>query len=77
VFAGRTCWFDKVAGNNRIVYAVRAPSAAVARRLRNLARRRGLGLGLLNRLAIRIILVWIASRSVLALPHLGVPRSRL
>ena len=77
VFAGRTCWFDKVAGNNRIVYAVHAPSDAVARRLRNLARRRGLGLGLLNRLAIRIILAWIASRSVLALPHLGATRSRL
>jgi spermidine synthase len=77
VFAGRTCWFDKVAGNNRIVYALHMPSDAVARRMTALRRRRGFGLGLLNRLAIRSILVWIASRSVLALPHLGATGSRL
>jgi spermidine synthase len=77
VFAGQTCWFDKVAGNNRIVYALHAPGATALRRMTALARRRGLGLGLLNRLAIRIILVWIASRSVLALPHLGATGSRL
>ena len=77
VFAGQTCWFDKVAGNNRIVYALHAPSDAVAHRMRTLARRRGLGLGLLNRLAIRIILVWIAARSVFALPHLGATGTRL
>ena len=77
VFAGRTCWFDKVAGNNRIVYALHAPGDTALRRLAALRRRRGFGLGLLNRLAIRFILVRIASRSVLALPHLGAPRSRL
>jgi spermidine synthase len=77
VFAGRTCWFDEVAGNNRIVYAVHAPAAAAARRMAGLAHRRGLGLGLLNRLAIRFILAWIASRSVLAPPHLGATGSRL
>lgn len=77
VFAGHTCWFDEVAGNNRIVYALHAPAPAVARRMARLARRRGLGQGLLNRLAIRCILAWIASRSVLAPPHLGVTRSRL
>jgi spermidine synthase len=77
VFAGHTCWFDKVAGNNRIVYALHAPADAALRRMTALRRRRGLGLGLLNRLAIRSILAWIASRSVLALPHLRVTRSRL
>jgi spermidine synthase len=77
VFAGRTCWFDKVAGNNRIVYALHAPTDAAARRQRTLARRHGLGLGLLNRLAIRFILIWIASRSVFALPHLGDAGPRL
>lgn len=77
VFAGHTCWFDKVAGNNRIVYALDAPRETAARRMAALARRRGLGLGLLNRLAIRFILAWIASRSVLASPHLGATRSRL
>jgi spermidine synthase len=77
VFEGQTCWFDKVAGNNRIVYALRLPAEAVARRMARLARRRGLGLGLLNRLAIRFILAWITSRSVLVPPQLGATRSRL
>jgi spermidine synthase len=76
VFEDRTCWFDKVAGNNRIVYALHTPAKATLRRLTALRRRRGLGPGLLNRLAIRFILVWIASRSVLAPPQLGATRSR-
>src|SRR5437763_7691753 len=51
-FDGRTCWFDKAAGNNRIVFALnsRAGATRAARLHRRLARRRGLGLGLLNRL---------------------------
>jgi spermidine synthase len=76
-FAGRTCWFDKVAGNNRIVYALHDPAGPAAHRMAQLARRRGLGLGLLNRLAIRFILARIAARSVLAPPHLGAAGSRL
>jgi spermidine synthase len=77
VFDGQTCWFDKVAGNNRIVYAVHAPPAAVARRMAGFRRRRGLGLGLSNRLAISFILAWIASRSVLTPPHLRPVAPRL
>jgi spermidine synthase len=74
VFQGRTCWFDKVAGNNRIVYALHLPDDAgphhaAARRMARLARRRGLGLGLLNRLCARLVVGWIAARSVLAPPH--------
>lgn len=70
-FDGRTCWFDRVAGNNRIVFALAAPTpdGAAARLQRRLARRRGLGLGLLNRLGVRLVLAWIAWRSVLAPPH--------
>jgi spermidine synthase len=81
-FDGHTCWFDEVAGNNRIVYALSVPGCAgagidaAARRMAGLARRRGLGRGLLNRLYIRLILAWIASRSVFALPHLGPARYR-
>lgn len=77
VFEGRTCWFDKVAGNNRIVYALHAPGAAAEHRRARLARHRGLGPGLLNRLAIRFILAWIAARSVLAPPHLQSVRTRV
>ena len=73
-FDGRTCWFDKVAGNNRIVFALGSgggtPGALRAARLqRRLARWRGLGLGWLNRLAVRAVLAWIAARSVLAPPR--------
>ncbi|QJE02925.1 fused MFS/spermidine synthase [Massilia forsythiae] len=71
VFGGRTCWLDKVAGNNRIVFAVRArdDAAPAARLQRRLARRRGLGLGWLNRLGIRLLLAWLTWRSVLSPPH--------
>jgi len=82
VFMGRICWFDKVAGNNRIVFAVQAPdddadaTAAAdtrplpaARLQARLARRRGLGLGLLNRLCARVVVAWITWRSVLTPPH--------
>jgi spermidine synthase len=78
-FDGRTCWFDKVAGNNRIVFGVRAgddvlPAARLASRV---ARRRGLGLGLLNRLCVRLVVAWIGWRSVLARPHWVRPLFRL
>jgi spermidine synthase len=68
-FEGRTCWLDKVAGNNRIVFGVAAggPACRAGRLQRLLARRRALapGLGLLNRLGVRLVLIWIAWRSVL------------
>lgn len=69
-FGGRTCWFDKVAGNNRIVFALAGGGdARKADLLRRLGGRRGLGQGLLNRLLVRLVLAWIAWRSVLAPPH--------
>jgi len=71
VFAQRTCWFDKAAGNNRIVFAVHADRDGhpAARRQRRVARRRGLGLGLLNRLCVRLVVTWLTWRSVLVQPH--------
>lgn len=70
-FDGRSCWFDKVAGNNRIVYALKSATGdtRAARLQRRLARRRGFGLGCLNRLAVRLVLAWIAARTVLGPPH--------
>lgn len=71
VFDGRTCWIAKAAGNNRIVYALKSPPprGRVARLQRLLARRPGLGFGLLDGLAVRAVLAWIAVRSVLARPQ--------
>lgn len=50
-FEGRICWFHGIAGNNRILFAVKggAPSPALAMQ-RKVARSHGLPLPLLNRL---------------------------
>jgi spermidine synthase len=71
-FDGRTCWLERAAGNNRIVFAVAgdADDGRAARWQQRLARRHarrpGIRLALLNRLYVRLVLVWIAWRSVLA-----------
>lgn len=65
MFDERLCWFDRVAGNNRILFAIRAPlaPAAAPRALtvqQWVARRKGLGSGLLNRVLVRAVLAWVA-----------------
>jgi spermidine synthase len=54
-FDGRICRLDKAAGNNRIVFAVGASARDTACRA---------ALGLLGRLGVRLVLTWIAWRSV-------------
>jgi spermidine synthase len=57
-FAGRLCWFKGIAGNNRIIFAVKAAPGSkgrAARMQRRVARRQGLGLGLANRLLARAL----------------------
>ena len=66
-FDGRLAWFARIAGNNRILFALR-PTLAPAlpgrgeRRLLRMARTEGVGLGWSNRLLARLLLVWIAWR---------------
>ncbi len=70
MFDDRVCWFDQAAGNNRILFAVKAPvplppGAATPRALRLqgwVARRHGLGLGLLNRLLVGAVVRALARR---------------
>jgi spermidine synthase len=75
MFGDQVCWLDKVAGNNRILFAVKAPldlaagdpppDAAFHRALRVrrwMARRRGLVRGVLNRLLVRAVVTWLALR---------------
>ncbi|WP_426109672.1 transferase spermidine synthase [Massilia sp. PWRC2] len=70
VFGERLARVAGVAGNNRIVFAVRAPLAADAppppgRALavqRWLAQRNGVGLNWLNRLLVRALLAWLVLR---------------
>ena len=73
MFDARLCWFDGVAGNNRIVYAVKAAPgtsgsfsarARHALRVQRLVARRGrAGPGWLNRLLVRALLAWLVRRS--------------
>ena len=70
MFGGRVSWLHRVAGNNRILFAVKAPLDADLRRPRGraqwvqclLARRRGFGFGPLNRLLVRALVARLASR---------------
>ncbi|MDB5915828.1 MAG: Transferase spermidine synthase [Massilia sp.] len=72
-FGGQVCWFEKVAGNNRILFAVKAPldttaTAAAPPRGRALlvldfiARRRRLGFGILNRLLVIALVAYLERR---------------
>jgi spermidine synthase len=70
IFGGQVCRLDKVAGNNRIVFAVKAPfhpdPAAPPGRARSvmqvLACRHGFGVGVLNRLLVRALVGYLALR---------------
>lgn len=73
VFGGKVARLAGVAGNNRILFAVRtslahpAPAPAAAARAlavqRVLARRNGLGLNVLNRLLVGLVLLWLRWRA--------------
>ena len=63
-FDGRLAWFARIAGNNRILFAVR-PSATPGRGERLLIRiacKEGRGLGWSNRLLARLLVAWLARR---------------
>jgi spermidine synthase len=68
IFDGRLCWLKGVAGNNRILFAVRAaPGAAgdatrAARLQRFLSRRDGIGANWLNRLLVASLLIKLRRR---------------
>lgn len=66
-FDGRLAWFNRIAGNNRILFALRpTQSQATAhpgeQRFARLARREGVGLGWSNRLLARLLIAWLARR---------------
>ncbi len=66
MFDGRLCHFDGVAGNNRILFALKAGVGAVnpALRLqRLLGRRNGSGSALLNRLLVAALVRWLERRA--------------
>ncbi|GAB3399962.1 hypothetical protein GCM10027318_06230 [Massilia agilis] len=65
-FGGKVCWFDGVAGNNHIFFALKggdgAASARAARRFAWVGQGRGLGARWLNWLLARLLVVWLAHR---------------
>jgi spermidine synthase len=66
-FDGRLCTFDGIAGNNHLLFAVKAARGArprAARVLDLVARRQGLGAGWLNRLLARALVAWLARRGI-------------
>ena len=70
VFDARVVWFRRIAGNNRILFAVRpgAPAQAPARserllvRLARIGAMNGVGLGWPNRLLARGLVTWLSRR---------------
>jgi spermidine synthase len=68
MFDARVCRFEGVAGNNRILFAVKAAPGALAAEPRALqlqrwvARHNGLGSGVMNRLLTRALIAWLRHR---------------
>lgn len=66
-FDGRLAWFARIAGNNRILFALRPGHPGVTpgrgeRLLARMARKEGCGLGWSNRLLARMLVAWLARR---------------
>ena len=68
MFDNRVSWLDRVAGNNRILFALKAsatatPDSAFGLRMQHwMARRYGVGAGWINRLLLRMLLLWLTNR---------------
>jgi spermidine synthase len=69
MFDGRVCRFDGVAGNNRILFAVKAradgaaPAPRALRVQRWVAKRHGSGSALLNRILVAALVRWLETRA--------------
>jgi spermidine synthase len=69
VFHSRLCWFDGIAGNNHVVYALHGAAPPALALLQRIRRRHGRGPGWLHRLLARLVVAWLARRQVAAAPH--------
>ena len=66
-FGAHVCDFAGIAGNNHLLFAVRAEPGATTRAARlqgRLKRRRGLAFSFLNKLLARLLVAWLARRAV-------------
>ena len=75
VFDGALCWFDRIAGNNHVVFALNHASGSpthASSRFKWIGkgqRRYWLAAGLLHRLLAHAVVAWLARRRVAAEPH--------
>jgi len=69
VFSGQLCWFDDIAGNNHVVFALNGAHGHGRALQRRLRRRHGRGAGLLHRAIARMVVAWLAYRPVAVAPH--------
>ena len=71
-FDGKLCWFDGIAGNNHVVFALNSqPGAGSGANalLARIRRRHGRGTGLLHRVMAHALVAWLARRVVAVTPH--------
>ena len=68
-FDGHICWFDDIAGNNHVVYALHAPSPHARNRQQRIRRRHGRGNGLLHRTLARLLVAWLSLRRMATTPQ--------
>jgi spermidine synthase len=61
-FDSQVCWFNGVAGNNHILFAVKGQAGRAARLCARVGRGRGLGARWLNWLFARLLVAWLARR---------------
>jgi len=69
VFQGQLCWFDGIAGNNHVVFALNGARGRASVLQQRLRRRHGRGAGLLHRALARIVVAWLAYRQVAVAQH--------
>lgn len=68
-FDGDVCWFDDIAGNNHVIYALYNGSPSTRHRLQRIRRRHGRGNGWLHRAMARLLVAWLALRRLVSTPQ--------
>lgn len=68
-FGAQVCWFDDIAGNNHVIYALHHAARQAQRRQYRIRRRHGRGHGWLHRAMAHMLVTWLALRKVAVAPQ--------
>lgn len=68
-FGGAVCWFDGIAGNNHVAFALQGAHGRSRALQAWLRRRHGRGAGMLHRALARLLVAWLAHRRVVVAPQ--------